>query len=262
MPTMGEHDVSHSIDLPDALISVVCEAQRVAVMTGAGVSAESGIPTFRDAMTGLWSKFRPEELATPQAFAANPQKVTQWYDERRRMCLECQPNAGHEALAALQQIKRDAGATFTLITQNVDRLHHRAGSEGVLELHGSILEWRCVGCGFLDEETGEPFAQYPPTCPQCGDARRPNVVWFGEMLPAPVLQAADHAAATCDLFLSVGTSNVVYPAAGLIDTALAHDARVIEINLDQTSASRRVHWSLRGSSATVLSRIIEQLVNA
>lgn len=260
MNRMSNDNAKLPAALQTDLIAAVRAAKHIVVMTGAGVSAESGIPTFRDAMTGLWSKFRPEDLATPQAFAADPEKVARWYDHRRLMCLGCEPNAGHVALATLQKMKRDAGDSFTLITQNVDRLHQRAGSDDVLELHGSVLAWRCVNCKAIREEAGAAFEQFPPECETCGGVRRPNVVWFGEMLPEPVLLAADHAASTCDLFMSIGTSSVVYPAAGLVDRAIAGGARVVEINLDDTPASSRVHWPIRGSSASVLPQLLQQLV--
>ena len=246
------------IDIPAELLDALRSANRVAVLTGAGVSAESGIPTFRDALTGMWAKHRPEDLATPEAFAANPEHVAQWYDERRLMCRACAPNAGHVAIAALEEHVTSTDGAFTLITQNVDRLHQRAGSRAVLELHGSIFEWRCIGCGEIKVEEGDAFTAHPPTCESCHGHRRPNVVWFGELLNEQTLNAADDAADTCDLFFTIGTSSVVYPAAGLIDIALGN-SRVVEVNIDETSFSRRVDWHLRGPSAAVLPQLLERL---
>lgn len=256
---MPINDSQSDFEVPPDLVVAVRSAKHIAVLTGAGVSAESGIPTFRDALTGHWAKHRPEDLATPEAFAADPERVSQWYDHRRLMCLQCEPNPGHLALARLQKLKRDAKQQFTIITQNVDRLHQRAGSKSVLELHGSLMEWRCVACHTVTEELGDAFTQFPPRCSACGGQRRPNVVWFGEVLPESVLNSAGRAAATCDLFFSIGTSSVVYPAAGLVDAALSSGARVVEINTKDTPKSGCVHWPLRGSSALILLQLVAQL---
>ena len=194
----------------------VREARHIAVLTGAGVSAESGVPTFRDAQTGLWAQFNPEELATEAAFRAHPQRVWDWYAQRRARIAQVEPNAGHRALAAFAT--RHPGR-LTLITQNVDGLHQRAGSTGAIALHGSLLDDQWLdapqACCSLDHlQDG-----HPPHCPVCGNLRRPAVVWFGEMLPSGALDAARQAAARCDLMLVIGTSGVVYPAAGLAHTA-------------------------------------------
>ncbi len=201
------------------------EARRVCVLTGAGISAESGIPTFRDALTGLWVRYRAEDLATPEAFARDPRLVWTWYRERRERVLAAEPNAGHRALAAL------AGRipALALVTQNVDGLHQRAGSPSVLELHGSILRARCVGGGHATQAWREP-ADPPPRCGQCGAMLRPDVVWFGEPLPAEALRVAREAALGCDLVLSVGTSNLVEPAASLPWLAEAGGATVVVVN--------------------------------
>src|SRR5262245_46121262 len=173
----------------DEVRALLDRARRVCVLTGAGISAESGIPTFRDALTGLWSKFRPEELATPEAFERNPKLVWEWYASRRDRVAQAVPNAGHRALVELE----GRIAEFTLVTQNVDGLHARAGSRNLLELHGNIARTRCFGCDrMLDESTMR--AGTPPTCMHCGALARPDVVWFGEMLPEPALQAAFRAA--------------------------------------------------------------------
>jgi NAD-dependent deacetylase len=235
------------------------EAESVVVLTGAGVSAESGIPTFRDAMTGLWAKFDPAELATPQAFKRDPAMVSRWYDERRCSVAKCSPNAGHMALAELQRHVLAKGKRFTLITQNVDRLHQKAGSTDVIELHGTLLVWRCLDCAAEAEEHGPAFEAYPPRC-GCGGNRRPGVVWFGEELPRHALSKAQRAVESCELFISLGTSAVVHPAAGLIDLALAGGARLLEVNPEETPYSKSAHWSIRGRSGEVLPRLVDGVV--
>lgn len=239
----------------DQLLELLRSAAHIAVLTGAGVSAESGIPTFRDAMTGLWSKFDPADLATPEAFARDPELVSRWYDERRCNVATCRPNAGHEALARLERHAREGGRQFTLVTQNVDRLHQAAGSTDVIELHGSLWIWRCQKCAKETEERGPAFTSFPPLCP-CGGKRRPGVIWFGESLPYHALLKAQRAAASCDLFLSLGTSSIVYPAAGLIESAIQNGARMLEVNPEETPFSKRAHWSLRGKSGQALPDLI------
>jgi NAD-dependent deacetylase len=226
------------------------------VLTGAGVSAASGIPTFRDALTGLWAKYDPAELATPEAFGRDPGLVTRWYDERRLAVLRCTPNAGHRALVELERQIADRGGHFTLITQNVDRLHQRAGSGSVIELHGSLLVWRCTKTG-AEQEFLEavPFGEYPPRSAD-GGLLRPGVVWFGEVLREGAIAAAERAVGECDLFLSLGTSGIVYPAAGLIEIAAASGARTCEINLDETPASHIADWSIRGRCDEVLPELL------
>ncbi len=246
--------------IPDDLMGALSRARSVTVLTGAGVSAESGIPTFRDALTGLWSRYRAEDLATPQAFERDPQMVARWYDERRTMCMRCEPNAGHRALAQLQDHMRGLGRELVLVTQNVDRLHQRAGSEDVIELHGSIMTWRCTHCDHEQQELGEPFDSHPPRCGKCDGIRRPGVVWFGESLPDDALQSAHSASVHCDVFLSIGTSSQVYPAAGLMDTAAAQGARLLEVNVDRTAASDRCDWVLCGRSAQILPILLKRLM--
>jgi NAD-dependent deacetylase len=201
-------------------------ARRVTVLTGAGISAESGVPTFRDALTGLWAQYRAEELATPEAFARNPALVWDWYRMRRELVAGIQPNPGHRALRALEEWVPN----FVLITQNVDGLHRRAGSSRVIELHGNLERARCSreNTAF---ETWEETGEAPPRCRACGAPLRPDVVWFGELLPAEALRAAERAARNCDLFLSIGTSNLVEPAASLPWRAAAGGAEVVVINL-------------------------------
>lgn len=219
----------------------------VAVLTGAGISAESGVPTFRGE-GGLWRSFRPEELATPEAFSRDPALVWEWYDWRRRLVASCRPNAAHEALAAMEAAVPD----LTLITQNVDGLHHSAGSRNVLELHGNIWRVRCTCCEHTSEDYRVPLPEIPPRCPKCGTLLRPDVVWFGESLPQDVLEAAWAAAARCRLMLVIGTSAVVHPAASLPLVALRNGARLVEVNSAETPLSTHAHEILRGPAAGVL----------
>ena len=237
---------------------LIDKAQSIAVLTGAGVSAESGIPTFRDALTGLWARFDPTQLATPEAFAADPALVTRWYDERRVASARCRANAGHLALAELERRSKAAGCRFRLITQNVDRLHQLAGSSDVVELHGSLWDWRCTHCGEQHEERAVPFAEYPPRC-HCGGPRRPGVVWFGEPLPSEAIAAAWAAAEDCDLFLSIGTSGQVEPAASLARVAAQTGARLVEINPQPTTQSDVVDLAMRGPSGALLPLILATL---
>jgi NAD-dependent deacetylase len=246
------------MEIPSEIIQRLRSAGSIVAFTGAGVSAESGIPTFRDALTGFWAKFDPLELATPQAFRRDPEKVTRWYDERRGMAALCKPNPGHIALAELERLTLDRGGRFMLVTQNVDRLHQSAGSRHVVELHGALRVWRCTACGEEKEELGGPFGQYPPLC-ACGGIRRPAIVWFNEMLPEDALAVAEAAARSCDVFFTLGTSGTVYPAAGLIEQALHARAYVVEVNPERTSFSDLVDCSLRGRTGQVLPEIIAAL---
>ncbi len=222
-------------------------AEHIAVLTGAGISAESGIPTFRGA-GGLWRSFRPEELATPEAFVRDPGTVWEWYRWRRELISQAQPNAGHFALARLEE----RTAHFTLITQNIDGLHDRAGSRHILKVHGDIWINRCSRCA--REIADLPPAQLPKC--SCGGLLRPGVVWFGEALPADVWLEAEQAVREAEVLLVVGTSAQVYPAAGLIPYAQQNDAAVIEVNLDDTPFSESVDVSLRGPSGEILPQII------
>jgi NAD-dependent deacetylase len=243
-------------DISEALVDALRKARAVVVLTGAGVSAESGIPTFRDAMDGLWSKFDPHELASPEGFARDPEMVTRWYDWRREKCAAAKPNPAHLALARLEEHLVTRKRSFTLLTQNVDRLHQAAGSRNVVELHGTIWVWRCTRCGIEREERGGPFNEYPPRC-ACGGARRPAVVWFGEMLPEDAMQTASDALEACDLFFSIGTSAVVEPAASFIHTARRHGAKTVEINRDPTLITSVVDWSLLGKVGEIFPEVIE-----
>lgn len=242
----------------DEIARALGQARAVAVLTGAGVSAESGIPTFRDALTGLWAHYDAHALATPEGFARDPALVTRWYDERRLACAGCRPNPGHYALAEIERQVEGAGGTFVLLTQNVDRLHQRAGSRNVVELHGTIWVWRCVDCGAEQEETGEAFGAYPPRC-ACGGLRRPAVVWFGELLPARALARAHAALEACDTFLALGTSATVEPAASFVHVVRARGARTIEINLETTPASEVSDYTVRGRTGEILPQIAARL---
>jgi NAD-dependent deacetylase len=236
---------------PPAVVTALRQARHVAVLTGAGISAESGIPTFRDALTGLWANYDPEELATPEAFARHPQVVWDWYASRRSAIRAAEPNAGHRALVRLAA----RAARCTLVTQNIDGLHQKAGSTGVIELHGNILRSRCSREGVVVEEPASP--ERPPPCPRCGALLRPDVVWFGEILPFDALSAAEDAARDCDVLLSVGTSNLVYPAAGLPWIAAARGATVIVVNT--TSEGQRHGPSIHhliGLAGTVLPALV------
>ena len=202
----------------NAVADLLRQAEHVVVLTGAGISAESGIPTFRDSLTGLWERFDAEDLATPQAYRRDKELVWGWYEWRRMKVLLSKPNPGHFAIAQLAE----AVPELTLITQNVDDLHERAGSLDVLHVHGSLHSPRCFGCNrpytFPEEIPDEPEGGRrikPPVCTHCGGSVRPGVVWFGEGLPGDIWRAAEHAVRSCDLLLSIGTSGLVYPAAGL-----------------------------------------------
>ncbi len=239
----------------DDISASIQQAKSIVVLTGAGLSAESGIPTFRDALNGLWAKFDAQELATLQAFKRNPARVTQWYDERRQMCRQCAPNPGHIALAQLQAWCKSQAQEYTLITQNVDGLHQAAGSKPVIELHGNLWLWWCLGCGQSVEERGGPFNSYPILC-ACGGLRRPGVVWFGEMLPESALIDAGLAINRCDLFLSLGTSSVVEPAASFVYAASERGAVTVEINPEATPISDQVDYSLKAKTGEVLPEIV------
>ncbi|GIV90096.1 MAG: NAD-dependent protein deacylase [Chloroflexus sp.] len=226
-------------------------AHHVAVLTGAGISAESGIPTFRDAQTGLWSHFDPEELASLAGFARNPTLVWRWYAERRIKACAAQPNPAHYALAELDRYV----PRLTLITQNIDGLHQRAGSRNVIELHGSLHRARCMADGSL--HTTWDYAEELPHCPDCGALLRPDVVWFGEMLPKTALETAWAATLDCDIFMSIGTSGVVEPAASLPRIALSRNATVLILNLEQQTAARPPLFTINGKAGEILPRIVK-----
>ena len=231
----------------EELVEALSGAGRIVVLTGAGMSAESGVPTFRGA-DGLWEKYRAEDLATPEAFRADPTLVWRWYDWRRTLIAKLRPNPGHEALARWETLFPD----FTIVTQNVDGLHSGAGSNNVLELHGNIWKVRCTRERTIHENREAPLATLPPKCPDCGELLRPHIVWFGESLDPDVIGRAIRLSETCDLMLVVGTSAIVYPAASLPSVAAAAGAKVIEVNPDATPLSAQAHLSLRGTAAKVL----------
>lgn len=240
------------IEIPRELIEKLAQTRRVAVLTGAGISAESGIPTFRDALTGLWASYDPQDLATPEGFARNPKLVWEWYAARRASIAGVQPNPGHAALAALEK----RFEKFTLVTQNIDSLHQRAGSREVVELHGNIARVKCSLEQIVVNEY--PADESPPRC-HCGAWLRPDVVWFGEMLPADALARAEDAAEHCEVFLSIGTSAQVYPAAELPLRALSAGATVVEINPERTALTRHAHFALQGAAGIVLPLLLGKL---
>ncbi len=229
------------------------------VLTGAGMSAESGIPTFRDALSGLWARFDPAELASEEGFRAHPQRVWDWYAERREGVRRAQPNAGHHALA--DHARRWPGR-LVLVTQNVDDLHQRAGNADAIRLHGDILadRWlqtcpRRPACSTPDARPGRP-----PHCGVCGNLLRPGVVWFGEELPPSALAAARSAAEACTVMLVVGTSGAVWPAAGLVGQARQHGAKVIIVNPAASEIDDEAHWVLRGTAAQALPLLLDDTV--
>ena len=219
--------------------------------TGAGISAESGVPTFRGA-DGLWRSYSPEKLATAEAFESDPRLVWEWYDWLRGLIHKAQPNPGH---AALTELQRQVAGRFTLVTQNMDGLHQRAGSQNVVELHGNIWLLRCTRCGREEGNEQSPLLSLPPVC-DCGGILRPGIVWFGEALPVEPWRRARDAARTADVFISIGTSAVVYPAAGLVQEARQWGARVVIVNPDPTPADTLAEWILRGPAGEILPRLI------
>jgi len=238
----------------ESLIAKLRGAESVCVLTGAGISAESGVPTFRGE-EGLWKKFRPEELANFDAFISNPDLVWEWYAYRRRIIQEVKPNPGHHALVELEKRIPD----FTLVTQNVDNLHRRAGSNRILELHGNIERSYCIDCRTFDSDLDIKELKGVPRCKKCGGLIRPDVVWFGEILPTVALSEAVSAASRCDVFFSIGTSALVYPAASLPYTALEHGAYVVQINREHTDLSLNAHETLLGKAGDILPQLVEAL---
>jgi NAD-dependent deacetylase len=239
------------MDFSSTLLNFLRQAERVAALTGAGASQESGLRTFRDAQSGLWAQYRPEDLASPEAFARDPKLVWDWYAMRREKVRDVEPNAGHYALAEMEK----RVPQFTLITQNVDGLHRKAGSRNILELHGNIQRVRCSECGmYADawEENGDV-----PRCAGCGGMLRPDVVWFGEPLPRSALEAAVEAARGCQVFLSIGTSGLVQPAAALAFAAHNKGAVIVEINLEATPLTEKADFFLQGKSGEVLPELVK-----
>jgi NAD-dependent deacetylase len=240
-------------ELPEDFLSILKSAGKVAVLTGAGISAESGVPTFRGD-EGLWKKFRAEELATVSAFMDNPELVWEWYLWRRQLMADVKPNAGHYALVDLEKHYD----SFALITQNVDGLHRRAGSKNILELHGNIELNKCFNCGkpFIGEISLD--ADGMPIC-DCGGKIRPDVVWFGEMLPERAINGAFKASSEAELFISIGTSALVHPAASMPITAKQNGAYLVEFNLEPTPLTDYCDFYIHGKSGEILPEIVERL---
>jgi NAD-dependent deacetylase len=248
------HGTIDRVAIPAGMIDALAKAERVVVLTGAGVSAESGVPTFRDALTGLWSNFKPEELATPRAFRRNPKLVWEWYAWRRKLVQEVSPNPGHVALAEMARLF----PKFTLVTQNVDGLHQRAGSTDVIELHGNISRTKCFTEDAVIDEWTET-ADVPPRCPRCGGMLRPDVVWFEEALPDHAIRLACARADDCDVFLSVGTSGLVFPAADLPMRALRAGATVVEMNPERTALAAKAQFTIAAPAGVALPEIVAEL---
>lgn len=235
-------------------VSILSQCKTVIVSTGAGVSRESGIPTFRENQSGIWANFDPEELATLEGFLRNPKLVWEWYQSRIEMIKKVEPNPGHYAIAKMQNMFEK----FILITQNIDNLHQKAGSRDVCELHGNILQYKC-----LDEDnliTVLPESDdVPPLCPCCHSMIRPNVVWFGEALPEKELSFAFTQSARCDCFIVVGTSGLVQPAASLPFIALKNNAHIIEVNPNESAITPIADVFLKGKSGEILPKLVELL---
>jgi NAD-dependent deacetylase len=241
----------------ERLLRKLVQAEWVTAFTGAGVSAESGVPTFRGA-DGIWARFKPEELANMDAFMRNPALVWEWYAHRKRVIADVQPNPGHAALVRMEQLYPE----FALITQNIDNLHRRAGNTRIYELHGNIERNYCIGCG-KQYSNSEILAQSGvPRCTDCGKAVRPDVVWFGEQLPAVEWEHSVRAAQSAEVFLSVGTSGIVYPAASLPQIAKRSGAYLVEINPEPTPLTDMTDEFLPGLSGTILPLLVEAVERA
>lgn len=246
-----------TVTLPSELVALIRGATRLVALTGAGVSQESGLRTFRDAQNGLWSQYKPEDLASPQAFARDPKLVWDWYAYRREAVKSVRPNPGHYALVELEKSVPE----FQLVTQNVDGLHRMAGNQHVLELHGNIQRVRCSECSTFAELWGDD-SESVPRCAECDGLLRPDVVWFGEALPRDQLEAAVEASRSCEIFFSIGTSGVVQPAASLAYAARNNGAVVVEINMESTPLTPKANYFLRGKSGEVLPRLVDAVWGA
>jgi NAD-dependent deacetylase len=247
---LGRHDLVVG-QIPDRLISALRASRHTVVLSGSGISAESGIPPFRDAQTGPWARYRPDELATPEAFERDPALVWQWYQWRRDLIRNARPNRGHMAIAALERLL----PRLTLVTQNVDGLHQQAGSRSVIEFNGNIHRNRCsVDNQVVDVDT--QGMTKPPRCPSCGARLRPDVVWFGEAIPSHIFMSARDAVSTCDLFISVGTSSIAQPAAGIAEAARAAGAMLVEINPQETWLTSQSDVTLREAAGVTLPWIV------
>lgn len=245
-------DYNTYMNFPFELIQLLRTSTRVVTLTGAGVSQESGLRTFRDAQTGLWAQYKPTELASPEAFARDPKLVWDWYAWRREAVKAVRPNAGHYALVQMEKHIPE----FTLITQNVDNLHRMAGSQNVLELHGNIQRVRCADC-YTFTEVWDDDTEVVPRCKVCGGLLRPDVVWFGEALPRDQLEAAVNAARACEVFFSIGTSGVVQPAASLAYAAHNRGAVVVEVNAEPTPLTPKADYFLQGRSGEILPQLVK-----
>jgi NAD-dependent deacetylase len=238
-------------DIPDTLIRLLRDAKRITVLTGAGVSAESGVPTFRQAQTGLWAQYDPAQLATPAAFRRDPTLVWDWYAWRRQLVGSVDPNPGHYALAEMERHVDE----LVVVTQNVDSLHQRAGSTAVIELHGNISRIKCFDC-----ERPSPIMErsddLPPRCPACGGFLRPDVVWFTENLPSSALDSASRVSRECDLYFAIGTSAIVHPAAALPLLALEKGIPLVEINPQPTPLTKFTDFVLNGPSGEILPQLL------
>jgi NAD-dependent deacetylase len=240
------------VNFPAELISILRATNKLVALTGAGVSQESGLRTFRDAQTGLWAQYKPEDLASPQAFRRDPKLIWDWYAWRREAVKGVRPNAGHYALVDLETHVLE----FTLITQNVDGLHRMAGSKNLLELHGNIQRVRCSECYTFAEVWGDD-TESVPQCSVCSGLLRPDVVWFGESLPRDQLEAAVKAARSCEVFFSIGTSGIVQPAASLAHAARNRGAVVVEINAEPTPLTPKANYAFHGNSGEILPELVK-----
>ncbi len=250
--SLPDRHLPDPLQIPETLIAALRDAQHILVLTGAGVSAESGVPTFRDAQSGLWAQYDPLDLATPEAFVADPELVWRWYRWRRELVAKARPNPAHIALTRL------AGSVpqLTLVTQNVDGLHQQAGSADVIEFHGNLFSDKCFRDGRIELQADDAAV---PKCSDCGAPLRPGVVWFGESIPEAALEQSLAAASSCDLVLSIGTSSVVYPAAGLIDVARDAGATIVEINPQPTANSSSFDFVLACNAGLIIPKLVESL---
>jgi NAD-dependent deacetylase len=245
------------MEIPKSLIDKLKESKKIVFFTGAGISAESGIPTFRGE-GGIWNKLKPEELANFNAFLKNPDLVWEWYQYRRKIIHETKPNPGHLTIVSFEKY-----FDVTVVTQNVDNLHRRAGSKIVYELHGNIEKNYCISCGKrYDDIDFSSFEKNVPKCNTCGGLIRPDVVWFGEFLPEDEYAASERAARNCDIMFVVGTSAVVYPAANIPHIAKRSGAKIVEINVDRTELSYYVDYSLLGKAGEILPKLYEEYIKA
>jgi len=244
---MSEHQV-------EEVVEFLAGAGRVAVLTGAGISAESGVPTFRG-KDGLWKQYKAETLATPEAFERDPKLVWEWYDWRRGLIAPVEPNAGHRVIAGWQSLFGE----MAVITQNVDGLHARAGSQNVVELHGNIWKLRCTREGTVEEVRDNPLPHIPPVCPNCGSLFRPHIVWFGESLDPVVLDRAYDLSQSCQVMFVIGTSAVVHPAASLPYAAARAGAKIVEVNLEPTSLTPHANFFFPGKAGEILPVLDRQL---